>query len=91
MYVKLVKLMTGEELLEKFQGKILIGYKMEALKKVTKVFDFLYDIKKHSPREQRILNSWALFFVGKGIPFIVTEEEKYKKLWKERMISEEEK
>jgi hypothetical protein len=80
--------MTGEELLEKFQGKILIGNKIETLRKIPKVFDFLYDIKKHSPREQKILNSWALFFVSKEVPFIVTEDEQYKKLWKEKVVEE---
>jgi hypothetical protein len=88
MYVKLVKAMTGKELLEKFQGKILIGYKMEALRKVAKVFDFLYDIKKHSSREQKILNNWALFFVNKEIPFVVIEHGDYQKLWKEKVVEE---
>ena len=90
MQVKLVKPITGKELFEKYQGKIIEGFKEEEVKKAQKVFDFLSDIKKRSSLDNRILQSWAQFFTKKKIPFVVIEHTKCKKLWKEKIIDEKE-
>ena len=87
--VKLAKLMSGEELLKKFEDHIFCSsYKLNALREVKKVFNFLPDIKKDSLRELRILDSWTFFFTSKGVPFIVVEDGENRVLWKEKYVEE---
>ena len=84
------KPMTGEKLFEVFQGRILIEFRGDVLRKAEDVFDFLPQIKGSSPTEMGILSKWVNFFTTKGVPFIVVKDGKNRMLWKEEVVSEKE-
>ena len=84
------KQMTGEKLFEAFQGRILIEFRGDVLRKAERVFDFLPQIKGSSPTEMEILSKWVNFFTTKGVPFIVVKDGKNRMLWKAEVVSEKE-
>jgi len=79
--------MTGEELLTRAKDDIVLGYRMDVLATEKRVFDFLPIITVGSRAEEKILNSWAFFFISKKVPFIVTQTGKRKTLWKGLIVT----
>jgi len=78
--------LTGEELFEKFGDSILAKFRPEVLIREERVFDFLPEIKKNNWIDEKILQTWIVFFCSKKVPWLIVEKGKTKVLWKGRVI-----
>lgn len=78
--------LTGVELFEKFEDSILARFRPDVLIQEERVFDFLPDIKKNNRIDEKILQTWIVFFCSKKVPWLIVEEGGIKMLWKGRVV-----